>query len=196
MKVGSETKSIILVGGGGHCRSVIDVIELEGIYKIAGIIDIKEKVGQMVMGYPILACDEQLSDLFTTYKNAIITIGHIKSNELRVKLYNQLKRIGFELPVIISPQSYVSRHSKISDGTVVMHHALINANAQIGSNCIINSKALVEHDAIIENHCHIATASVINGGVKVSEGSFIGSNATSKQGSALSGFINAGAVVK
>lgn len=185
-------ESIILVGGGGHCHGVIDVIEQQGIYQIAGIVDTPEHIGKAVLGYPVMACDEQLRDLFAKHKNALITVGHIKSNSLRLKLYAELKRIGYTLPIIISPLAYVSPHAKIDEGTVVMHHALVNANAKVGKNCIINTKALIEHDAIVENHCHIATASVINGGVTVKENAFVGSNATSKQGAIVSGFTKAG----
>ena len=73
-----------------------------------------------------------------------------------------------------------------------MHQALVNSNVTIGKNCIINSKALIEHDCVIEDSCHISTASVLNGGVVVRKGTFFGSNATSKEGIELSGFIKAG----
>lgn len=189
-----DGKSIILVGGGGHCHSVIDVVEQQGIYQIVGIVDVKENLGKYVLGYPVIACDEQLSNLFNTCKNALITIGHIKTNSLRLKLYRQLKSIGYVLPVITSPLAYVSQHAEIGEGTVVMHHALVNAKAKVGKNCIINTKALIEHDVTIEDHCHVATASVINGGVKVKENTFVGSNASSKQGATLNGFIKAGSV--
>lgn len=188
--------SILLIGGGGHCHSVIDVIEQLGSYQIAGVVDVPERQGQDVMGYPVIACDEQLPNLFNSYKHALITVGHLDTNNVRLKLYEQLKRIGYTLPVIISPLAYVSRHAQLNEGTVIMHHALVNANAKVGKNCIINTKALVEHDAIIGDHCHIATASVINGGVKVEENTFVGSNATSRQGATLGGFIKAGAVAK
>jgi len=185
-------EKILLVGGGGHCRSVIDVVELENKYEIAGVIDKKELVGQDVLGYKVIGCDDDLEDFFGKYKYAIVTVGQIKSNSLRVKLFNTLKAIGYELPSIISPLSYVSKHSTIGEGAIVMHQALINSNVTIGKNCIINSKALVEHDCIVEDSCHISTASVLNGGVVVREGTFFGSNTTSKEGVELSGFIRAG----
>lgn len=172
---------IILIGGGGHCHSVIDVIEQTNKYEIVGIVDTKENIGKKVLDYEVIACDDDLEELFKTCKNAVITIGHIKSNALRVKLFAKLKNIGFSLPVIISPLAYVSKHSKIEEGTVIFHHALINANAKIGKNCIINSKALIEHDCIVEDNCHISTASVLNGGVIVRENTFFGSNAMSKE---------------
>jgi len=189
-------EEILLIGGGGHCKSVIDVIEQEGKYKIAGIVDKKELIGQEVLGYKVIASDDDLEVLFTKYKYACVTVGQIKSNHLRVKLFTLLKEIGYELPIIISPLAYVSKHTIIEEGTVVLHHALVNAGAKIGVNCIINSKALIEHDVIIEEHCHISTATVINGGVVVKENTFIGSNTTTKEYSELNGFIKAGGVAK
>lgn len=191
-----KKENIILIGGGGHCRSVIDVIEQENRYQIIGIVDTKDNIGKKVLGYDIIASDEDLKSLYKDCQNALITIGHLESNTLRVSLYNQLKTIGYVLPVIISPLAYVSKHSKVEEGTVVMHHALINANTIIGKNCIINSKALIEHDVIVEDNCHISTASVLNGGVTIKEGTFFGSNAVSKQGITCEGFIKAGSTVK
>ena len=189
-------KEILLVGGGGHCKSVIDVIEQEGNYNIAGIVDKKELIGQEVLGYKVIGCDDDLEELFLKYKYALVTVGQIKSNTLRVKLFTVLKKIGYELPVIVSPLAYVSKHAKVEEGTVVLHNALVNANATVGVNCIVNSKALIEHDATIEEHCHISTATVINGGVIVKENTFVGSNSTTKEYSELNGFIKAGGVVK
>ncbi len=189
-------EKIVLIGGGGHCHSVIDVIEQENKYEIIGIIDREELVGKKVLSYEIIACDDDLNEIFKICKNAVISIGQIQSSVLRTKIFNNLKEIGFNLPVIISPIAYVSKYSVIEEGSVIHHHALVNANAKIGKNCIINTKALIEHDTIIEDYCHISTASVINGGVTVKKGNFYGSNATSKQEIVIDSFIKAGSLVK
>jgi len=189
-------KEILLIGGGGHCASVIDVIEQEGIYSIVGIIDDNASKGEMLLGYKVIGCDEDLVDLHTKYKYAFVAVGHMKSNEARVRIFHHIQSIGYEIPTIISPLAYVSQHAKIGDGTIVMHQALINANVSISKNCIINTKALVEHDSIVENHVHISTGAIINGGVRVKESSFIGSNATIREGIEVSGFIKAGSLQK
>ncbi|UWY60820.1 NeuD/PglB/VioB family sugar acetyltransferase [Aliarcobacter butzleri] len=189
-------EKIVLIGGGGHCHSVIDVIEQENKYEIIGIVDTKENIGKKVLDYKIIACDDDLETIFLSCKNALITVGQIESNKIRVKIYNKLKEIGFNLPVIISPLAYVSNHSSIEEGTIIMHHALVNANTKIGKNCIINTKALIEHDCVIGDNCHISTASVLNGGVRVKENIFFGSNATSKQSIEIDGFIKAGSLAK
>lgn len=191
-----KKEQIILVGGGGHCHSVIDVIELENKFEIIGIIDKPELIGQKVLGYEVIASDDDLENIFENCKNAVLTVGQISSSSLREKLFNKLDNLGFNLPVIISPLAHVSKHAKIGKGTVVMHQALVNANATIGKNCILNSKSLIEHDANIGNNCHISTAAVVNGGVKVKDGTFFGSNATSKQAIEINGFVKAGSVVK
>lgn len=187
---------ILLIGGGGHCHSVIDVIEQQGVYEIYGVVDVPEKVGSQVLGYQVVGNDDDLPELFQHCLNAVITVGQIKSNALRVKLFEAARTIGYRLPTIISPLAYVSPHAQIGSGTVVMHHALVNANATIGDNCIINTKALIEHDATIGSHCHIATSAVINGGVVVGENTFVGSNSTIVQESQVTNFVKAGSLYK
>jgi sugar O-acyltransferase (sialic acid O-acetyltransferase NeuD family) len=174
-------KKIILVGGGGHCKSCIDVIEQEGRFIIAGIVDVPEKKQHNVLGYPVIGTDADLAELMKSFPNVLITLGQIKSPARRVELFNDLMQMGARFPVIQSPLAYVSPHARVGEGTIVMHHALINAGARVGRNCIINTKALVEHDAVIEDHCHISTGAVVNGGVTIGSGSFFGSGAVSKE---------------
>lgn len=174
-------KKIILIGGGGHCKSCIDVIEQADIYNIAGIIEVPEKAQLRILGYSVIGTDNDLSRLIKTYPNVLITIGHIKSPARRIQLYNDLKTLGASFPIIKSPLSYVSRNTNIGEGTIIMHNALINAGATVGKNCIINTSALIEHDAFVEDHCHISTNAVINGGAQIGNGSFVGSGAVIKE---------------
>jgi sugar O-acyltransferase (sialic acid O-acetyltransferase NeuD family) len=173
---------ILLVGAGGHARACIDVIEQEGRYTVVGLVGLQQEVGSLVLGYPVLGTDDDLPNFLSRLSCALITVGQIKSPELRMKLHVQLEALGFSLPVVVSPLSYVSAHAKVGVGTIVMHGAIVNAGANIGRNCIINSKALLEHDAVVGDFCHIATAAVLNGNVTIGHGSFIGSNACVAQG--------------
>jgi len=191
-------KEIILIGGGGHCKSVIDVIELEGQFLIGGIVDRPELLGTDVLGYPVIGSDSDLKKLAKIYTYALITVGQIRSPETRIKLFDIAKKAGFSLPIIISSKAYVSKHTTIGNGTVVMHNSLINAGAHIGENCIINSKALIEHDCMISNHCHISTNAVINGGVTIEDGCFIGSGVVTNNSITIkkNSFIKAGTIAK
>ena len=186
---------LILIGGGGHCISCIDVIEQEDKFEIAGIVD-KDISSGSLLGYPFLGSDDSLPELRSNFDYALITIGQIKSSSIRTRHFEHARSLGFVLPTIISPRAYVSRHVIIGAGTIVMHDALINSRASIGCNCIINTKALVEHDAVIEDYCHISTATIVNGGTVIGKGTFVGSNAVTKEyvKTKENDFIKAGSV--
>jgi sugar O-acyltransferase (sialic acid O-acetyltransferase NeuD family) len=191
-------KEILLIGGGGHCKSVIDVIEQEGKFQIVGIIDKAELLGTNILGYSVIGDDSNLGSLAKKYSYALITIGQIKSTEPRESLFNLVKKAGFTLPSIVSPRAYISKHVVIGSGVVVMHDVLINANVSIGDNCIINSKALIEHDSKVGRHCHISTNATINGGVIIESGCFIGSGAIIRESIKIkkNSFIKAGSLSK
>ncbi len=191
-------KDIILVGGGGHCKSCIDVIEEEGRYTIKGIIDLPEKVGQSILGYPIIDSDKNLDKLVSSYKNFLITVGFIKSPLLRISLFNKIKELGGKFPVIISPKAHVSKFAQVEEGTIIMHGSIINADARIGQNCIINNLSLIEHDTKISDHSHISTGARINGNCTVGENCFIGSGTIINQDINLSQdiIIGSGSLVR
>ena len=190
-------ENIILIGGGGHCKSVIDVIELEDKFNIIGIIDQENMLGKDLLGYNIIGTDTDIDTLIKKCNNFHITIGHIKSNEARVKYFELIKSKGGIFPILKSPDSYVSKYATIHEGSIVMHNAFVNANAVIGKNCIINNGAVIEHDVVIEDNCHISTGAFINGGCVIKKNCFIGSNATLVQGISIAenNLIGAGSVV-
>lgn len=194
----TDKKSILLVGGGGHCRSCIDVIEAGNEFSIAGIVEQPGKAGDgEVLGYPVLGDDHMLPNLIHGNPYALVTIGQMGSSRVREKMFETLAAIGFVLPVIISPRAYVSRHAVLAPGTIVMHGVMVNAGARVGRNCILNTRCLVEHDVVIGSHCHISTGAIINGGVGIGSGSFVGSNATVVNGLNLPDryFYKAGSLV-
>jgi sugar O-acyltransferase (sialic acid O-acetyltransferase NeuD family) len=193
-----KRQSILLIGAGGHCRSCIDVIEQEGRWDIVGLVGQKAEIGASVLGYKVIANDAELADLAKDYRHILITVGHIQTPNLRAQLFYDARRLGFTLPVVVSPRAYVSRHASIGDGTVVFHGAIVNAGARVGMNCIVNSRALVEHDVAVGDHCHISTGAILNGDVRVGAFSFVGSASVVKQGLALGehSFLGMGIALK
>lgn len=169
-------EAIVLIGGGGHCKACIDVIESGKEFSIAGIVDVKGKRGAKVLGYEVFAEDEDIPFLMKKYKNFLITVGQVRFAGKRRSLFNSLKIQGACFPVVISPYALVSRHAELGEGTIVMHGAKINAGARVGKNCIINTSAVIEHDSIIGDHCHISTGSIVNAECDIGEGVLIGSN--------------------
>ncbi len=174
--------SLILIGAGGHARSCIDVIEQHGKYQIAGLIGMVEEIQNKYFSYAVIATDIELPALAKAYQYALIAVGQIQTPDRRIRLYQKVTELGFQLPSIIAPTAQVSRNATIGAGTIVMHGAIVNAGARVGCNCIINTRAVIEHDAVVADHCHISTAAVINGAANIGEGSFIGSGSIVKEG--------------
>ncbi len=176
-----DKTAILLIGGGGHCLSCIDVIESTGLYDIVGIVEAENSTPDNLTPYEIVGFDVDLPQLLQQTSHCLITIGQLKSAKIRQRLFAELQAMNAVLPTIISPLAYVSATAKIGEGTIIMHQSMVNAYAQIGDNCIINSKALVEHDSVIANHCHISTNVVLNGEVFIGEGCLVGSGTIIKQ---------------
>lgn len=167
-------RPLILIGGGGHCKSVIEVAESAG-YEIKGILDMPEAVGKEVLpSHKVIGTDDEIPQ-YVKECDFVITVGFIKNPALRIKLYNKVKEAGGKLATIIASTAHVSKYAKLCEGTVIMHHAFVNAGAKIGNNCIINSFVNIEHDAEVGNQCHISTGAMVNGECKIGENCFIGS---------------------
>ena len=189
-------KKLLLIGSGGHTKACIDVVELEKKYEIVGLIDIKKTI--VFKKYKVVGDMSDLIKLRKITKYIFISIGQIKTPKLRISIFKKIKYLGFALVKIVSPLSYVSKHSSIGEGTIVMHGAYVGPNVKIGKNCIINTKSHIEHDSIIGNNCHISTAVTINGNTKIEPDSFIGSNSVIKEGVIVKrgSFIKMGSVIK
>ena len=188
---------LAVIGAGGHCTSLIDVIECIETFELKGIIANEIKVGNHTNGYPVIGEDKDFQRFQELGFAFAIGIGQIKSHFLRKRIFDQLVNLTAVLPNIISPYARVSSSSQMGIGNSIMHDVFINANSSVGDNCIINSKALVEHDAIIGSNTHIATGAIINGDVKVGDNCFIGSGAVIANGITICNnvIIGAGAVV-
>lgn len=174
-------RKMILIGGGGHAKSCIDVIESTGEYEIEGILDLPSAAGSFVLNYPVIGSDTDIQRFTDAGHWFLVAIGQIKNPQPRIAAFRRLLDAGSLMATVVSPYAYISKHANIGEGTIVMHGARINAAAAIGRNCIINTNAVVEHDTTVGNDSHISTNATLNGGCKVGNRVFIGSNAVLTQ---------------
>lgn len=175
-------KNILLIGCGGHSKSIIEIIESSNKFKILGLIGQNDEIGRKVLGYDVLGVDGDLEKLKESCSNAFVAIGQIKSYEKKFNLINKLLSLNFKIPSIFSSTSIVSKHSLLEIGSSIAHGVVINAGAKVGKYCTINTNALIEHDVVIGDLCHISTGVLINGNTKIGKGSFIGSGAIIREG--------------
>lgn len=187
-------KKIILIGGGGHCKVVISQLEKLDKFEIAGIVDNYKSVGSSVMEIEVIGKDWNLKNFYRKgIRCALITVGSVKDNSKRHKLFNIAKGIGYEFPVIISPTTMVDESVRIDEGTVIMPGCIVNIDSSIGKNCIINTGTIIEHDCKIGNHCHIAPGVNLSGGVEIGDLSFVGISSTIIQGIKIGKNVTVGA---
>ena len=189
-------KNLILVEGGGHCKSVIEVAESCG-YNILGILDHPSELGKEILGYKVIGNDDDMAQ-YVDKAQFIVTVGSIKDPSLRKRLHDQIRAIGGSLATIIASTAYVSKRAAIGEGTVVMHFAMVNADAKIGTGCIINTHSNIEHDAVVGDYCHISTGAMVNGGCIVGNDVFLGSQSVMANGTSICDgcVIGAGSLVR
>lgn len=189
-----ETRPLILVGGGGHCKSVIEAAESAGL-EIAGILDVAGKAGLRTLGYPVIGTDDDIPVL-SRENDFVVTLGGIKDLKPRERLHRLIIEAGGRLATVIASTARVSRHASIGAGTVVLHGACVNAGATVGAGCIINTLANVDHDVAVGDWCHVSTGAMVNGGAVIGALSFIGSGAVVAGGVTLAAgtILGAGAV--
>lgn len=165
--------SLILVGGGGHCKSVMEAAESAG-YHILGVLDLPENVGKRILSAKVIGTDDDIP-YYVDKASFVVTVGFITDPGIRIRLFNRIKESGGQLATVIASTAYVSKYATIGEGTVVLHQAFVNADAQIGKNVILNTATNIEHDAVIGDHCHISTGTMVNGACKIGDRCFIGS---------------------
>lgn len=182
---------LILVGGGGHCKSVIEAAESAG-FSILGVLDMPEDVGKTILSTKVIGTDDDIPT-YVDKADFVITVGFIKNPATRIKLYNRIKEAGGKLATIVASTAYVSKYAEIGEGTVIMHNVFVNAGAKVGCNVILNTFANIEHDAIIGDQSHISTGAMINGDCKVGQNCFIGSQSVLANGITVGDDIIVGA---
>jgi sugar O-acyltransferase (sialic acid O-acetyltransferase NeuD family) len=170
-------EKLVVFGAGGHAKVVIDIIERQGTYEIAGLLDddLKHK-GELFFGYPVLGTRVELPALFSAQLcHAIVTIG---DNASRAAVAAYLDQHGWRFASAIHPRASIGRGVKIGPGSVVMAGCVVNADAYLGGQVIINTGATVDHDCRIEDAVHIAPGCHLCGGVSVGQGSLLGAGTT------------------
>jgi sugar O-acyltransferase (sialic acid O-acetyltransferase NeuD family) len=191
-------KSLVVIGGGGHAKVVIDVATKGGVFQLIGYVDIEDH-GELG-GIPYLGKDDFLPQLIQ--KNpacaAAMGIGIIQPNLRRIELLNQLGQWGYNLSPIISPYAIIGDYTQVGDGTVILHGAILQTGARIGKGSILNTHCTVEHDCIIGDHVHIAPGAVLCGSSTIGDRTLIGAGAIILPGCRVleQSIIGAGALIK
>jgi UDP-perosamine 4-acetyltransferase len=184
--------SVVLFGGGGLARTIIDLVAASGDFEIAGIVDDALEPGTLVGGVPVLGPGgalPQLAEAGLTYAaNAVGAIGRMAT---RRDVSARIGDAGLRGPVLVEPTASVAASATLADGALVFAQAVVSAAASVGPHAIINSAAIVSHDCVVGADAHIAPGAILAGEVVVGDGALVGMAVTAPVGVS----IGAGAVV-
>ncbi|MBA2662006.1 MAG: NeuD/PglB/VioB family sugar acetyltransferase [Bradymonadaceae bacterium] len=171
---------VLIFGAGGHARVLIDLIrEGRRDLVLSAVIDDAAQVGDTLLGVPIVGNSEQLAGLREQgIALAILGVGAVTNNKLRIKLYERLVSLGFTIPSLVHPRAIVEPSAQMGSGNQVFGGAIVSSGVRLGDNTIINSGAVVSHDCTIGSHTHITPGAILAGNVSVGENTVIGMGAT------------------
>ena len=180
--MGRMRKKILLIGDGGHCRSIFDSVSATGIYDDIGVV-VKDNVDPTAgHDLPVAGKDAELAELYADgWQEAFISLGSIGDVSGRRRLYQMVKAIGFAFPVITDPTAVVAKNAVIGEGVFIGKKAVVNAGSSVEKCAIINTGAIIEHDCSIGAFSHISSGAVLCGGIKVGDGTHIGAGTVIRQ---------------
>lgn len=162
---------LLILGAGGHGKVVVEAaVAMGGWDKIAFLDDQYPKL-KVMLGHAVVGSVEDAFDFADDYDSAVVALGNAK---LRMNLLNKLDDLGFCLPSIIHPLSYISPSASIGKGNVIFPYAVVNAAVTIGDGCILNTAAVVEHDCSLDCGVHVCPGVHIGGGVSIGEMCWVG----------------------
>jgi len=170
-------KRLLIVGAGGHGRSVAEAARLEGRFELAGFADDAGFGGRQASGWPpLIGSAHSFAQLRAQAEVAIVAIGN---NRARESLCNSLVEAGFELVTIIHPRAIVSPSAIVGAGSAIMAGAIVGTEAELGIGAIVNCGAIVDHHCRVEDFGHLGVNAAMAGG------SVLGRGAWMQAGSAL-----------
>jgi sugar O-acyltransferase (sialic acid O-acetyltransferase NeuD family) len=188
---------VIILGGGGHAKVLIDTLLLQSISIIGIVLPSTENKSKKIMGIEIIGEESELDKYSPDQVELVNGVGSIGSMTKRKEVYERFTLLGYRFANVVHPSAIIASDVELSEGVQVMAGAIIQTGCRIGANTIINTKASVDHDCLINNHVHISPGSTLSGGVRVHQGVHIGTGATIIQGIVIgeSSLVSAGAVV-
>lgn len=189
---------LVLLGGGGHCISILDTLYGNGDYNNIAILDPQLTPGDYILNAKVYGSDDCLNELINDgCRNAFVSIGSIKTTDLRRTISKKVVETGFRLIKVIDNSAVVSDKSSIAEGVFVGKRAVINANVNISNNSIINTATVIDHGCQIGEFSHIACSSTLCGDVVVGNDTFIGAGTTVIEGRKIGDnvIIGAGSLV-
>lgn len=189
--------SIVLIGGGGHARVLVEALRAGGVTIVGFIATAPTDASGVMAAIPFLCSEDEFLTQPRRDLKLVNGVGSIGNPERRRAVYERYRAAGLAFASVVHPATVIASDVTLDDGAQIMAGAIIQPGARIGANAIVNTGACIDHDCTIGAHAHIAPGAVLAGDVIVGEGVHVGAGATIKQGVRVGArsVVGAGAVV-
>lgn len=161
---------LLVVGAGGHGRSLAEAAELSRQFEVVGFLDDSMPAGEKALGHHVLGSVADMTNHMRVCDQAIVAIGN---NAVREKLTDQLSKAGFTLATVVHPRACVSPSAVVGSGSAVMAGAIVGTEASLGIGTIVNCGAIVDHHATVENFGHLGVNASMAGGTVLGHGAWL-----------------------
>ena len=172
-----DPTAILVYGGGGHGKSLIDLLRSLGTYRIVGIIDdsLLPQNQPQIMGVPVLGGAEALPGLLAQgVRLAVNAVGGIGNIAVRIQVFERLAEAGFACPAVVHPSAVVEPSAVLSAGVQVFPFAYVGSEARIGYGAIVNTGAIVSHDCQVGDYANLSPGAILAGEVQVGSAALVG----------------------
>lgn len=179
LQPGYRMGDVVIYGGGGHCKNVIDVLRVLGGWNVIGVVDDGLPVGTQVLGVPVIGGGEVLAELHQRgLTQAINAVGGINNVDVRVRVFDLLMAHEFVFPTTVHPTAWVEASAALGEGITILPLAYIGSEAQIGFGAVINAGAIISHDCRLGRVVNVSPNASLAGGVSVGDYVQFGMNVT------------------
>lgn len=174
-----DPTALIIYGGGGHGKALIELVRALGVYRLVGILDDGLPTGATILDLEVLGGGEKLPVLYQRgIRLAINAVGGIGNVGVRERVFQRLSQAGFVSPAVVHPSAVIEPSAKLSAGVQVFPLAYVGSEAQLGFGCIVNTGAIISHDCQLGDLVNISPGAILAGEVEVGAGTLVGMGAT------------------
>jgi acetyltransferase EpsM len=174
-----DPTAILIYGGGGHGKSLIELLQALGAYRIVGVIDDSLPVGSSILGIPVLGGSVRLEELHASGVHlAVNAVGGIGNINARLGVFAKLAEAGFACPAVVHPTAWIEPSAELAPGVQVLPLAYVGSAARLGFGCIVNTGAIISHDCQIGEYANLSPGATLAGGVILGPRTLVGMRAT------------------
>ncbi len=174
-----DADALVIYGGGGHSKTIIDLVRATGSFRLVGIIDDNLPAGTYILGLPVLGGADLLPQFMSDgVRLAVNAVGGIGNVAVRISVFDTIARAGFTCPTLVHPSAWVEPSAHLDGAVQILAKSYVSSDAKIGFGTVINAGVVVSHDCVLGRIVNLSPGAMLAGGVVLEDYVQVGMAAT------------------